>query len=57
MKKAILFLAFVVFAYLIFMLSEADRNGFNLSGGYRIDPAKGYYNPDFRFRYTFEDFQ
>jgi hypothetical protein len=41
MKKAILFLAFVVFAYLLFMLSAADRN----VESFPIDPTGKYYNP------------
>ena len=56
MKNVILFIAFVVFAYLLFMLSAADRTVGNISEGYAIDPTKGYYNPGSRYRITFEDF-
>lgn len=57
MKNVIAFIAFVIFAYALFILSAADRDATHISGGYKIDPAKGYYDPGSRFKYTFEDFQ
>jgi hypothetical protein len=41
MNKVVLFILFVLFSYLVFMLTVSDRN----FETFRLDPTGKYYNP------------